>query len=258
MTKIWLISDLHEETASFDLPPVPDGVEVLVIAGDISENWGWSLNMCVRWQLRCGLPVIFVPGNHDYYRADLGVFDAQADVWERAAALGLHVLHGGQSVVIAGSRFIGATLWTDFAIAGDVLKAGFWFHHNMPDHNAIDLGMRRVRARDLRHEHKRQLAAIEAVLAQPFEGPTVVVTHHAPHRLSLSDPELIDESDASFASDLTSTIMRHRPHMWLHGHVHHSADYIVGDTYVVCNPRGYVTPEGPENRSFNSEFVIHV
>jgi len=28
--------------------------------------------------------------------------------------------------------------------------------------------------------------------------------------------------------------------LWTHGHMHNASDYMIGETRVVCNPRGYV------------------
>ncbi|MHA6692524.1 metallophosphoesterase [Devosia sp. A449] len=260
MTSIWLISDLHMETSTFQLPPVPHGAKVLVVAGDVSEDVVMSIETVARWQESTRLPVIFVPGNHDFYGRDIDNFEMQQRNGSLSdfAEYGLYVLHSGQTAVIAGTRFVGATLWTDFAIAGDIMKAGYWFNQQMPDRAAIDIGLKRISARDLRREHQRQLTAIENVLQVPFDGPTVVVTHHAPHPKSLRNPQQPDVMDGSFGSDLTSTIMRYRPNAWLHGHVHQSYDYMIGDTWVVCNPRGYLTPRHNGNPEFDPGLVLYV
>ena len=31
--------------------------------------------------------------------------------------------------------------------------------------------------------------------------------------------------------------------LWMHGHTHEDFDYVLGETRVVCNPRGYVNHE---------------
>jgi hypothetical protein len=47
-----------------------------------------------------------------------------------------------------------------------------------------------------------------------------------------------------------------RPALWLHGHVHHSLDYQLFDTRVVCNPRGYFDLE--LNPLFNPALILEV
>ena len=109
--------------------------------------------------------------------------------------------------------------------------------------------------------HRADLAFIEAELAKPFAGPTVVVTHHAPHARSIHPKYAATVLSAAFASDLTAVNERGRPDLWLHGHAHASSDYRVGETRVVCNPKG----NGPnirggdiDNRDFREGFVVEV
>jgi len=60
--------------------------------------------------------------------------------------------------------------------------------------------------------------------------------------------------NAAFASDLNDVIAEGRPTLSAHGHPHDSFDYTVGDTRIVCNPRGY----DDENRQFNPMLVLKV
>jgi hypothetical protein len=50
--------------------------------------------------------------------------------------------------------------------------------------------------------------------------------------------------NGGYSSDLDEFI-EERPHikLWTHGHTHHVFDYMIGETRVVCNPRGYVGHE---------------
>lgn len=63
-----------------------------------------------------------------------------------------------------------------------------------------------------------------------------------------------DVLTGTFASDLSELIDRGRPDLWVHGHVHDSCDYRIGDTRILCNPRGY----NDENSNFNPVLVINV
>jgi len=75
------------------------------------------------------------------------------------------------------------------------------------------------------------------------------VTHHAPHRRSIHARFGTDALNAAFASDLSELIARFRPALWVQGHTHCSCDYRVGDTRVLCNPKGY----GPDSRYMQRE-----
>ncbi len=120
-------------------------------------------------------------------------------------------------------------------------------HVGMRDHRRIQtrdrLGsptaFRPPAAAALHVEHRSR---IEHALAEPHAGPTVVVTHHAPHPLSLLAGEATGPGDAAYGSDLSSIMEGpHAPDLWIHGHVHVSRDYAVGRTRIVANARGHDT-----------------
>lgn len=96
----------------------------------------------------------------------------------------------------------------------------------------------------------RTRAFLDAELPRPHDGPTVVVTHHAPHPGSLPDRH------AHLAwcddSDLTGLIDERGPDLWVHGHVHRHVDYRIGRTRVVCNAHGYVE----ERTDFMPDLVV--
>lgn len=249
MTGLWVLSDLHINAGGFDLPPTPAGAEVLVVAGDVGEGW----HQAVSWlqaASRRSLPIVFVAGNHELFGHDF--FDTHPEELDR---IGVHLLEPTTSIEIDGTRFVGGTLWTDFAVAGDQAAGMWWSKGSYPDYWNIDVGMRRLRPADLLEAHRKQLAAMEVELSTEFDGPTVVVTHHAPHPQSLRGGVISGPADGSWGSDLSAVIERYQPALWVHGHVHESRDYTIGETRIVCNPRGY-GPAG--NPVFRGDLVIDV
>jgi Icc-related predicted phosphoesterase len=76
-------------------------------------------------------------------------------------------------------------------------------------------------------------------LAQPFEGRTVVVSHHCPHPNSIAAKCVDSPANLAVASDLSALILGNPISLWCHGHTHCSLDHLVGGTRIVCNPRGY-------------------
>lgn len=251
------MSDLHVDAATYVLPKTPPDVDVIVLAGDLADGHDRGVRWLREQVVPLGLPVVMVLGNHDFYADDL-----DDDRYTLYDGLGVHMLRIDRpSVVIGGVRFIGQTLWTDYAIAGDVDAARSWGRLLMPDIMAIDVGFRRLQTRDLLERHRQQRKTLEKELAVPFAGKTVVVTHHAPHPLSLASP-ILTPSDGSFASDLSQVIETYHPVLWVHGHTHSTVDYTVGGTRVVCNARGYarVAKDGRriENANFDPRLVVEI
>jgi hypothetical protein len=161
------------------------------------------------------------------------------------------------AVVIAGVRFLGTTLWTDFELYGSdpqqVAGAMSYAFHAMHDYRAIKLSP----TVDLQPEHTRlmhlgQAQWLKRQIDAPFDGPTVIVTHHLPHLKSVHPMYEGEKSNPAFASDL-SALFREQVKLWVHGHTHESMDYAIGDTRVLCNPRGYL-PQLP-NLNFDPELA---
>ena len=87
--------------------------------------------------------------------------------------------------------------------------------------------------------------------------PVVVVTHHGPSRLSIAPQYEGHPLNPCFVSDLLASFFE-RPVLWIHGHVHNSLDYQLGNARVVANPRGYRRRGGFENDAFDPAMVIEV
>ena len=246
MARILELSDLHTEFGSFE--PMSVACDVVVLAGDIATK-----GQSVPWEdapAVFGAPVLMVMGNHDHYGTtiDGGLSKAKA----AAATRGVRILER-EAVTVAGTRFLGATLWTDFRLsAGDDLSrikddANFVVgDRHGPRHNdfwkirvAAD-GYRRFRPLDAKRIHAATVSWLDARLSEPFDGPTVVVTHHAPSIRSIPDHLRSDRFSCVYASALDWLIEKHQPEVWFHGHVHPKApDYAIGRTQVLSNTRGY-------------------
>jgi hypothetical protein len=165
----------------------------------------------------------------------------------------------GDGTVGSGVRFAGATLWTDYAIFGATNVAGVMnaCANGMNDHGLIGWQKQpwlRFRPQEAALLHHRSKAFLTETLATPFDGPTVVVTHHAPHWDSVHPRFQSDPVTGAFVSDLSPLIETYQPDLWVHGHVHNSSDYLVGRSRVIANPHGY----GPENPDFNGELVVEI
>lgn len=263
--KLYVVSDLHfEASPSWDFPLALPTFDVAVIAGDLDCPLERAVERIATTRCFSGKPVILVPGNHEF---DGSIFqDALASGAERAAAIpGVHLLHR-RAAIVAGVRFIGATLWTDYEFGGNtranMIRAG----QEMPDHKAIryrEAGghISRFMPWHTRREHKLDRAFIEHELSLPHEGPTVVVTHHLPSARSIATRFLGSPLNPAFASNLDDLIEAYRPTLWVHGHSHHAVDYRIGQTRIIGNPKGYGPVQGQprtDNPGFSESFTIEV
>ncbi len=232
--KLAIYSDLHTEFHRFE--PRVDGADVVVLAGDIgvrTHGLAWAR---AAFPTR---PVVYVPGNHEFYGS--ATPHLVAKLKRLAAGTNVHVLDE-DAVVIGGVRFLGATLWTDFKLFGAAHRNdhGEVARSRMTDFRRIRVSpaFSRMTPRASSGLHARARAWLAARLDTPYDGPTVVVTHHAPGLLSIPPRLREDPLCAAYASDLSS-LLDGRASLWVHGHTHFAVDEVVGGTRVVSNQRGY-------------------
>jgi Icc-related predicted phosphoesterase len=263
MPKFQVFSDLHlDYNRSAPVITVPDDVDVVLVAGDIKAPVQRSISWLDAEVASQGKPIVFVGGNHEHYGQVLENSLASGRV-SRATYPSVRWLEN-ETVVLGCVRFVGCTLWTDYdlyhsvAISMAAAQRGLNDHSEIRSFESIVEGYKRglFTTEQALSLHRESRAWLEAALAEPWDGKTVVVTHHAPHPLSVARKYTGDALNPAFVSDLSALIERHQPDPWVHGHTHSSFDYVVPGTKtrVTCNPRGY----DDENPAFDLNMVVEV
>lgn len=243
--RIRVLSDLHQEFGEIDVPDTD--CDCVVLAGDVSTK----LNG-IKWikQRFRNKPVIYICGNHEFYGAKLPSLMDKI----RAEAEGSNVKFlENDSVVINGVCFFGCTLWTDMAEQGATAAA-----EQMNDYKRVRnsaKGYKKLSPKDTRAVHFSSLETMRKCFEQHDPSKCVVVTHHAPSIRSLPKHRHADLISCAYASRLDEFVLEHQPALWIHGHIHHNSDYMIGQTRVLSNPRAY--PDGP-NAGFVPDMVVEV
>jgi hypothetical protein len=133
-------------------------------------------------------------------------------------------------------------LWTDFELTGDGDRARAAAVSVMNDYVRIrsaEFGFKRLRPVHTYRKHLESRTWLDSKLKEPFAGPTVVVTHHAPSVGSVPEHERVDPIAACYASALDDLVAGSGAAFWLHGHTHRNVDCALGSTRVLTNQRGY-------------------
>lgn len=278
--RIHILSDVHLEFQKWRrVWSIPDA-DVHVLAGDIGvglQGIAWALKTFTK-------PVIYVAGNHEFYGQR-----TMQDWWRkaRAAVAGTHVSlleNDGVTMEAHGERvrFLGATLWTDYALFGAdrreemMAEAG----RTMTDFSSIFLSRRgslcgpdapyesgsRHRAGDrltpanalAMHQASKDYLERELLAAAGSTCErTVVVTHHAPSALCLIDGEANEKTDAAYASQLDHLVGQ--ADLWIHGHIHDALDFTLPTGgRIAMNCRGYADSGKDAVTGFDPRRVIEV
>jgi predicted phosphodiesterase len=256
MMKFHVLSDLHLEFATFD--PFQTDADVVVLAGDIGKGVNG-----IYWA-RAAFPdkeIVYVPGNHEFYGLQRG--ETLAAMRLAAQENDIHLLDN-DSVVIGSSderdrvRILGCTLWTDFALFGPDMKvqAMQTGHDKLNDFRLIREDASRFSPARSVELHEHSLAWLIGILDTPFDGKTVVITHHLPSAQSVVERYKFNLLSACFASELD--YLFGKMNLWVHGHTHENLDYESRGTRVICNPRGYVSYGGAENFDFNPRLLVEI
>lgn len=231
--KLRVFSDLHVEFQAFE-PSVCDA-DVIVLAGDIHVG-----NKGLRWACEtfAHTPVVYVLGNHEFY--DGVIPDLTETLQHAAKGSGVHILEN-ERVELHGVTFLGCTLWTDFCLFDEPAWAGHHAEQAMADYRKVRImpDCRRLRAADTARIHADSLAWLKQSLADCDASKTVIVTHHAPSARSVSSCYARDTLTPAYASALDEFVTQSGVPLWVHGHTHEARSYQLGQTRVVCNPRGY-------------------
>ncbi len=255
--KVQIASDLHLEGCPGHLPgeaaflPVPDR-DLLILAGDIGVDMNaWRF---VERELEAS-PVIYVPGNHEYYtecrRADVDT------AWRRRAEThpGLHYLVT-EGVEIDGVRFWGAPWYSD--LWNSAPDDGWGAHYHREVERGINDfwwrwgGGEWTLARHIEH-HLMQTEALKAQAAKV----DVVITHWPPTKGAMHPKFDGDPLNPYFINDKPDLVREIGATLWISGHTHEAYDYQEGATRCIGNPTGYLGEER-QSRLFRPDKIVDV
>jgi predicted phosphodiesterase len=272
--KIAVASDIHLEFGDLDIQN-DNAADVLILSGDICV--AADLDMRDRRQTEMGFArrrsemfheffercatnfphVIYVMGNHEYYHSDFAT--ALGEMRRKLAHLPNLYIMERDVKVIGDVTFIGGTLWTDMNNHDSLtlyhmrtMMNDFRVITNSttPVHFKTQEGEFKTRVgkfspEDAVEEHVKMKQYIQSVVQGNHDTKYVVVGHHSPSRRSTHEMYANDTiMNGGYSSDLDEFIADHpQIRLWTHGHTHHVFDYVIGETRVVCNPRGYIGHE---------------
>ena len=285
--KIKLVSDLHLEFSDCFINN-NEGADVLILGGDImiaqdlhdhpkpantadqaaiANGTGLGRRQLTAQRFRdffkrCSFQfphVIYIMGNHEFYN---GKFYAGIDYMREECAKYPNVYMLEQDMkIIDNVVFVGGTLWTNMNKRDPLTMHAI--EGMMNDFRIIRNDARNyapMSALDVAIRHDKTLAYIEHIVHEHRNKKCVVVGHHSPSFQSVH-PTYAHETlmNGGYHSDLSEFILDHpQIKLWTHGHTHHPFDYMIGETRIVCNPRGYENDGYSEDTGWDPTKILEV
>jgi Icc-related predicted phosphoesterase len=219
--------------------------DVVIAAGDIHVQ-----DNGVEWLKSFDKPVIYICGNHEYWRG--GRQQTIDTLRKNCADSNIHFLER-DSIELQGVVFHGCTLWTDYADGNQLIMEEAEGRIN--DFKYIQENGQALRPQHILKDQQLSKAWLQAQLAKHIEQPQVVISHHSPSKQSWGRSHA-DMLQFAYCNNFDDWLQDCPAKLWVHGHIHTPSDYKLGETRVICNPRGY---HGlAEREDFNSSYCIEL
>ena len=251
--RIGLISDLHVDLNGSEPQALAghlaaaaerQAVELLLIAGDLSNRWDLSLRTLEQIRGRTGLPVLFVPGNHDLWNEapghPFGEGWGARDSHEALKAFPGNLARGPVELP-KGWTAVGAMGWYDFGFGHP--------RYSTEDFERMRYGERlwqdRVNARwdrPTREVHREFLAGLEEQLSGLRGRRLILATHVVPvAEFTVRPPDAAWEYLNAFlgSPEYGELAVRHGVEIAVCGHVHYRRRHRAGRTLFLASCLGY-------------------
>ena len=231
--KIQIVSDLHieryDDVKAFDV--IKPHAEILVMAGDIGsmyrirQLYRFLTDVCSLFKV-----VIYVPGNHEYYRIPKlpprPFSHLEKSMLRFAAQFPNFFYLSRNSMVIEGGdnrryQFIGATLWSKSDhVPGKIVRID---NFDTERYNSS-------------HELDKKFIKDELAFANKNGLVPVVITHYPPLNECLAPNRKNDKFVSLYVNDLEDLVVQ--SNIWIYGHTHYNTDRKVGNCRVISNQLG--------------------
>lgn len=240
--QIVIISDLHVDSG---WPTIswPEG-DVLIIAGDTANSVRTTLafidDAATRYK-----HVITTDGNHEHYGNAMAGRTVEDTIKLLCDNLpdNVHFLgHHQPLVTLDGVNFVGCNGWYSFdAGGGDPIFNRTKWKNWMNDNSAI--GFETIEQRAV-WDRAEDDAALMMRTIEGLTGPTVAVTHTAPHRdmVEWTGNHGWDSNNSFFVNTHMQKVLEahgDKIDIWINGHSHYPRDKMINGVYCIANPLGY-------------------
>lgn len=245
--KLGITSDLHLEFSGTTFSN-PEDVDVLLLAGDILVTKGLNSELSPYYKVfvdfldyvSTTFPVTYlVMGNHEHYRGVLNTTELKLKEF-LSRYDNIYLLENELIVLDYNLKLFGCTLWSDYDKSNP--NTMYLAESSMNDYKVIHYLYNnkyvKLKPYIILDIHKESLKQINNCVKS--NDNLIIMTHHSPCQLSIGQEFVTNSLNGAYYSDLSEIILDNpNIKLWVHGHTHNQSDYYLGNTRVICNPRGY-------------------
>ena len=232
--QLQIASDLHLECMTnieyekIIKPTAP----ILVLAGDIGNLYNLNqLKDFIKWCCEQFVAVLYVPGNHEYYRQfntpTLPFYKLNFQLKDLEKQFkNLYILQR-KLLEINNIYFAGCTLWSNFK------------QSPLPKYIVRIKGFNKY---IYNNEHYKDLKFIKQVISksQKEKKKLIIITHHVPLYLT-SCNHAKDNFNSLYFTNLEFLLEKKKIDTWICGHIHSNFDFIhKNGTRVISNQKGKI------------------
>jgi Icc-related predicted phosphoesterase len=228
-----VLSDIHLEKKyykPFDIP-ITDS-DAIVLAGDIHNGFDNTSSFLLELAQTHQKPVFYTLGNNCVYEQDY--FNIR-DTWRNANLDSINYLDAGIHISFMDHNFYGASLWPMYDDMSEQEKIDDdTVSHSEHHKNPLNQDGTFMSHLDFIKDTKNSLNQLKKSIS--LTSNNVVVTHFAPSFKSCHPDYSSTSLNGAHANTLDDYISSADISLWIHGHVHHRVDYMIGNTRILANP----------------------
>lgn len=235
-TRIAYCSDLHMDNYRFRgeyvYPLITIGADILILAGDLCEYKYLHAHMdYIKTLAEQFKYVLIVEGNHEFYEWDIN----QGPPLKYPDNV---ILLKDEKFVYNNIVFFGGPLWSKLDDLSDLDR--YNIRSMISDFSIIKDGDSRFSIERMGKLYNSYIEGLyETHLELKDDQKLVAISHFAPSLKSVSPGYEGSSLNPYFCNDLDELIKGLNISHFIHGHVHSDHDYMIGNTRILCNPRGY-------------------
>ncbi len=269
--KIGILSDLHIDQNTYEGKTVLEGlisavkshkVDLMMIAGDISNDYELSLNAIKRIEDETGVDCIFTPGNHDIWNES----HKEKNSWDIYDEYKNHPgnIVNGPIKLKKDWVVIGDMGWYDYSFGSDEFSKEEFDKMHIDDRTWQDK-IKAIWDKDTLKMHRYFYEKIKNKIEANTEKNVILMTHVVTHKdFTVQNPNRMWKYLNAFlgSSAYGKLVLEKNINYSIFGHVHYRMEKTINNSKFICNCLGTIDEwqgrKNPIEEVINTFKVINI